>query len=181
MVEGLPTHTHKQGHGFKQGSRCSRAHRHPHLREFIDIQYTNICSNTQTHTHTILWLRLRTGTSTWSPAMTSAESSNEQKDNIGISWNHISQVQVPAACGRGYSPLRITKEDPSVICPTMPLYHTNAMHFIHSLTITTSYWVWGLAPTQKTGWSCSLRPTWVKSNQVNILKAQWYSGCLLRA
>jgi hypothetical protein len=55
--------------------------------------------------------------------MTSAESSNyyyiilsnEQKDNIGIRWNDITQAPMPATCGRGYSPLRITKEDPTVI------------------------------------------------------------------
>ena len=65
--------------------------------------------------------------------MTSAESSNEQKDNIGIRWNHTTQAPTPAACGRGYSPLRITKKGPAVI------FQTNSMHFMHPSTITTPY------------------------------------------
>jgi hypothetical protein len=66
-------------------------------------------------------LRPKTGISTRRPAINAADSSNEQKDNIGIRWTHITQALTPATCERGYSPLQITKEDPTVIYPMMPL------------------------------------------------------------
>ena len=47
----------------------------------------------------------------------SAESSNEQKDKIGIKWYHITQSPTPASSGRGYSPLRITKGRPNFDLP----------------------------------------------------------------
>ena len=56
---------------------------------------------------------MRTGISTRSPATTSTESSNKQKDNIGIMWNHITQALTPAGCGRGDSPITDCKGKPS--------------------------------------------------------------------
>ena len=44
--------------------------------------------------------------------MTSAETTNEQKDKMGIRSNH--NTPTPASCGRGYIPLLITKEDPTL-------------------------------------------------------------------
>ena len=70
--------------------------------------------------------------------MTYAESSNERKDNIEIRWNPITQAPTPVARGKGYSLLQITKDDPTVICPNMPLYQTNSMHFMHASIITTT-------------------------------------------
>jgi hypothetical protein len=78
---------------------------------------------------------------------------------------------MPAACGKGYSLLRIAEEDTSVICPTMSLFQTNSMHFIHALTITTCTVLAG--HTDPEDWVISLSEGDVSKafNQVNIRKA----------
>jgi hypothetical protein len=43
-------------------------------------------------------------------------------------------------------PPRLTKEDPAVNCPPLPLYQTNSLHFMCASTIPTLCRVWGPSP-----------------------------------
>jgi hypothetical protein len=54
------------------------------------------------------------------------------KQENGTRWNPITQAPMSDACGRGYNPLCVTKEDPAVVCQTMPLYQMNSKYFMHT-------------------------------------------------
>ena len=106
--------------------------------------------------------------------MTAAESSNDQKDNIGIRWKHITQAPTPAACGRCYSPLRITKEDPTVICPTMPLYQTNSLHFTSDKNNTE---LCMRAPVDPEDWVISLFSQVLRSRGRTVIPGGEFPAC----